>query len=113
MKLLTAAIKAKLLKNAEASAASEGGIDHQPVVKLFGGGACTWLISEMDKDGIMFGLADLGMGTPEMGSVWLTELEEVRFPPFGLPIERDLHWKAKQTLSQYADEARSLGRINA
>jgi hypothetical protein len=43
--------------------------DHRPVVKIFNPtGGQTWLISEMDADGdTMFGLADLGMGEPEMG----------------------------------------------
>ncbi|MBW2690665.1 MAG: DUF2958 domain-containing protein [Deltaproteobacteria bacterium] len=111
MKLLTNPIKAKLLANSAASAASPEGIDHKPVVKLFGGSAATWLISEMDEDGIMFGLADLGFGSPELGYVSYEELEAVRFPPFGLPIERDMHWEAEKLLSEYGNEARSAGYI--
>ena len=47
------------------------GNDHIPVVKFFGGGACTWLITEMDSadDDTLFGLCDLGMGYPELGTV--------------------------------------------
>lgn len=112
MKLLTAAISAKLLKNGAASAASVGGIDHKPVVKFFGGGACTWLISEMDANGdTLFGLCDLGMGSPEMGSVSLRELTSIRFRFGG--VERDLHFKANKTLVEYADEASEAGRIVA
>ena len=85
----------------------------KPVVKLFGGGACTWLLSELDDDGIAFGLCDLGMGLPELGYVSMDELMSIRFPPFGLPIERDMHFTPKKTLVEYADEASEHGRINA
>jgi len=53
------------------------------------------------------------MGTPEMGSVSMDELMDLRFPPFNLPIERDLHFKADKTLTEYADAARNQGRIAA
>ena len=113
MKLLLKSHEAKLLANAKASAESEGGIDHRPVVKFFNPcGAATWLVSEMDEDGIMFGLADLGMGCPEMGSISFDELKSIRLP-FGLTIERDMHWEANKSLSEYASEARGLGRIAA
>jgi hypothetical protein len=88
-----------------------------PLVKLFGGAACTWLISEMDPDqpDLMFGLCDLGFGTPELGYVRLSELEAIRFPPFGLGVERDRYWSAVKgkTMAQYAAEARVKGRIAA
>ena len=66
-----------------------GGADHEPVVKLFNPcGAGTWLLSELDPefpDECGFGLADLGFGTPELGSIGLLELTEYR-GPFGLGI---------------------------
>jgi len=111
MKLLTKAIKAKLLANSAASAAADGGIDHKPVLKLFNPtGAATWLISEMDDRDIMFGLCDLGMGCAELGDVDFRDLEGYR-GMFGLGIERDLGFKADKTLGEYASEARALGRI--
>ena len=114
MKLLLKNHKAKLLANHLATIAANGDdLNIKPVVKFFGGGACTWLISEMDEDGIMFGLCDLGMGFAELGSVDFAELAALRFPPFGLGIERDMYWTAKKTLTEYADEARDLGRIAA
>jgi hypothetical protein len=84
------------------------------VVKLFlPGTGATWLLSEMDEDGdTLFGLCDLGLQSPELGSVSLAELEEIR-TPLGLGVERALHWKPNKTLSQYADEARKIGRIAA
>lgn len=87
--------------------------DHAPVVKLFcPWGAATWLISEIDPEDpdIAFGLCDLGMGSPELGSVSLSELRALRHFS-GLYIERDSHWKPKAPMSAYADAARAAGRI--
>ena len=82
--------------------------DHAPVVKYFDPcGAATWLISEVDDDGIAFGLCDLGMGCPELGNVSLEEMISIG------RIERDLHFKGKRPLSWYADQARKEGRISA
>jgi Protein of unknown function (DUF2958) len=69
---------------------------------------CTWLLTELDD--IAFGLCDLGMGSPELGYVSMHELRDLR-GPLGLPIERDMHFDADKTLSAYAEEARSHGRI--
>lgn len=110
MKLITAADRAKLLKQG-----ANQSRDNKPVIKLFTPwGRATWLISEIDPQSPdhMFGLCDLGMGCPEMGWVSLSELTSVR-GPFGLTIERDLHWSADKTLVEYADEARNAGRIKA
>jgi len=87
--------------------------DHKPVVKFFNPcGAATWLISQMEEDGRMYGLCDLGFGTPELGYVMLDELTSMRLQ-FGLKIERDMHFKADKPLSEYAAEARLSGRIAA
>lgn len=84
-----------------------------PVVKLFNPcGAATWLLTEIDpfdKD-LAFGLCDLGMGCPELGTVSLSELQSIRLP-FGLRIERDLHWTGTHTIDVYAHAARKAGRI--
>ena len=88
--------------------------DFRPVVKLFNPcGASTWLLSELDEDGdTAFGLCDLGFGSPEMGNVSLSELASVRLIA-GLYIERDIHFTAKKTLSEYAAEAQVKRRIEA
>jgi hypothetical protein len=106
MPLLTPDLRARLIANG----LSRG--DHAPVVKFFSPvGAATWLISELDEQGdILFGLCDLGMGCPELGSVSLAELEAVLLP-LGLRIERDVHFAGRFSLSIYADAARSIGRI--
>lgn len=107
--LLTAALRQQLLANGRAPDK-----DHAPVLKLFNpAGAATWLATEFDPDGdILFGLADLGMGCPELGSFGLAELEGLRLP-FGLRIERDLHFSTDQPVSVWADTARSTGSIIA
>lgn len=102
MKLLTAPILKKLIKNGEATTkAQEEGKDepdHVPVVKFFNPyGSATWLFTEAEKtddDLILFGLCDLGFGTPELGSVSLNELESVK--KFGrTQVERDMYWTGK------------------
>ena len=110
MMIVTKAIEKQL----RANSANTDKDNIKPVMKLFGGSACTWLISEMDQDGdTLFGLCDLGMGSPELGYVSLKELLALRFRPFGLPIERDRYFAANKTLVEYANEARSADRIVA
>ncbi|MGX8013695.1 DUF2958 domain-containing protein [Mesorhizobium sp. ORM8.1] len=90
-------------------------IDFKPVVKLFHPcGGATWLLSELDPadPDIAFGLCDLGFGEPELGYVSLSEIESVE-GPLGIGIERDLHFTATKTLTEYADEARIHQRIIA
>ena len=108
MELVTAAQRERLLANG-----AKRGADHVPVLKLFNPcGAGTWLLSELDTEdeSIAFGLADLGFGTPEIGSFSLEELNAFQ-GPFGLGIERDLYFEGKFTLAVYAEAARAAGRI--
>ena len=118
MKLLTKPIRDKLIANGKAQDAVRGTddeIDFEPVVKLFTPwGACTWLLTELDPDApdIAFGLCDLGMDCAEIGTVSISELESIR-GPFGLRVERDLHWSPNKTLMGYAREAWKAGRIVA
>ena len=112
MKLLTKPIEKKLIKNFETNKVSET-TDFEPIVKFFGGGACTWLITEYDpEERTYFGLCDLGQGYPELGWVSRDELESIKFP-FGLGVERDRYWKAEKTINQYAKAARDKGKIVA
>jgi hypothetical protein len=115
--LLTDDIREKLLRNGRLREQYQGDgkaePDFLPVVKLFTPDAdCTWLLTEFDPHDtdIAFGLCDLGMGFPELGSVSIAELEAVR-GRMRLRIERDEHFVATKTLSAYADEARARGAI--
>ena len=107
MKLITKEIERKLRENYKQDSGA-------PVLKLFGGGCATWIISQMYPDGdTLFGLCDLGQGFPEMGTVSLTELEAMQFPPWGLGVERDKSFQADRDLTAYWEEARALGHIAA
>lgn len=114
MKMFTKKEADKLARNAAATEAANGDdLGHWPVVKLFAPwGAATWLLTEMTEDGIAFGLADLGLGEPEMGYVDIAELQKV-CGPFGLSIERDRHFTAEKSLNDYAETARRERRIIA
>ena len=118
MKLFTQEIHDQLIENGQKQEAVRGTkdeIDFKPVVKLFTpDAACTWLLTELDPDDpdIAFGLCDLGMGCPELGNVLVSELGQLR-GRLGLPVERDLHFKADKTLSAYASEAWRMERIKA
>jgi len=112
--LLTDKLRVELLANGARSAAGED-IDPRPVVKFFTPDAnATWLVSEADPEDpdLLFGLCDLGLGFPELGSVRLSEIAAVR-GKLGRPVERDLYFRPKMTMSQYADAARAAGYIQA
>ncbi len=86
--------------------------DPVPVVKFFNPlGAATWLFTELDADGdTLFGLADLGFGTPELGSASLSEIASVRLP-FGMGIERDIGFESIHPISVWAAWSRRAGSI--
>ncbi len=91
MKLLTETLKKEIpaLYSTESISMSE----KEVVAKFFNPvGAGTWYViegEEQDGDFIFFGLVDLH--ETEFGYFSLRELESVRLP-FGLHIERDIHF---------------------
>lgn len=115
MILLTPEIRAQLQANdaARCAALAKGERDPGPVpvVRFFNPvGQATWLATEIDEDDVLFGLADLGSGTPELGSFALEELQSIRLP-FGLGIERDVLFEGGFPLSVYAEAARRAGSL--
>jgi hypothetical protein len=82
------------------------------VVKFFTPDApATWLFSELAPDeDTLFGLCDLGQGVPEIGYASLAEIQSLR-GTLRLLVERDRHFRPTKTLSEYATDARSHGRI--
>ncbi len=93
--------------------AQDADFNPAPVVKLFTPDAdATWLLTAIDPDDhdLAYGLCDLGMGMAELGWVSLQELASVR-GKLGLPIERDLLFRAEKRLIAYAREAWRAGRI--
>jgi len=115
MILLTPEIREALRVNDHARrialARGEREPDPIPVVRFFNPvGPATWLATELDADGVLFGLADLGFGSPELGSFALDEMEAIRLP-FGLGIERDILFEGAFPLSVYAEAARRAGSL--
>jgi hypothetical protein len=87
--------------------------DHAPVIKIFNPtGGQTWLLSELDPhdNDTLFGLCDLGMGSPELGYVSLSELVDLSSMLL-IPLERDLHFRSAAPMSVYARFASVAGRI--
>ncbi len=108
MELLTPELREQLIANGR-----NPDSDRVPLVKWFNpAGAGTWLVVDADPEDpdIHFGLMDLGFGTPELGSVRLSELEAFE-GPFGLGIERDLWFQPAHPIGVYAEAARRAGRI--
>lgn len=112
-KLVSDEERARLLANGGARAQGQA-IDPLPVVKLFTPDAhATWLLTEIDPaDGdTAFGLCDLGLCTPAPDTVRLSDLEAIRGPR-NLPIQRDLHFTPRFTLSEYTRRAQADGSIS-
>lgn len=87
--------------------------DPQPVVKLhLEGTDCVWLLSELDPDNpmIAFGLCDLGMQSPELGYVDLTELVSLKLP-LNNTVKPDEEFIGLYPISMYASAARECGAI--
>ena len=115
-KIFTKAILSKLKSNFAATQKANGEeITHKPVIKVFNPyGSQTWLFSEYDEESdLLFGLCDLGMGSPELGYQARAEIEEFRVNMGGckLPFERDAHWTPNGKLLEYAEAAWEKGSI--
>jgi hypothetical protein len=111
MKLFTKEQREQLIKNGLPENRDK---DHYPAAKLFlPGSNCTWLLTELDYEepSIAFGLCDLGLGFPELGSVSLDELQELSHPYLFTKVERDMYFKGLFPISVYAETARIIGYI--
>jgi hypothetical protein len=110
--LTTAEQRVQLLANGKARAADQG-INPWPVVRLFTPDAhATWLLVALDPaDGdTAWGLIDLGIGMPELGTVKLSDLAGI-VGPRRKPVLRDLHFRASRPLSEYVRLAQRDGSI--
>lgn len=88
--------------------------DNAPVVMLtLPFTSCVWLLSELDPDNpdIAFGLCDLGMGFPELGSVSISEIQSVKHPVFKTGVFNNTEFKANYPMSAYAAAARDQQQI--
>lgn len=106
--IIAADERARMLANGAAE-----DIDPVPVIKLFTpAAAATWLLTELDPQDpdIAFGLCDLGLGFPELGSVRLSEIASVH-GPLGLSVERDILFRSSTRLSAWAEVAGHTGSV--
>ena len=110
--LTTSDERTQLLANGVVRAAGQP-IDPWPVVRLFTPDAhVTWLLAALDPtDGdTAWGLIDLGIGMPELGTVKLSDLAGI-VGPRHRPIQRDLYFRASRPLSEYVRRAQIDGSI--
>jgi hypothetical protein len=110
--LITDEERARLLANGEARAVGQS-IDPLPVVRLFTPDAhATWLLAALDPaDGdTAYGLIDLGIGMPDVGTVQLSALASI-VGPRQQPVMRDRYFQAVRPLSEYVRLAQESGSI--
>jgi hypothetical protein len=104
--------RAQLLANGQARATARD-TDPMPVVKLFTPDAhAIWLLAALDPaDGdTAWGLCDVGIGMPELGTVQLSALASI-VGPQDRPVLRDQYFRPAQPLSEYARLAQLNGSI--
>ena len=104
--------RAQLLANGQARAAAPD-FDPMPVVRLFTPDAhATWLLAALDPmDGdAAWGLCDVGIGMPELGTVRLSALASI-VGPQDRPVLRDRYFRATRSLSEYTRLAQLNGSI--
>ncbi len=93
------------LKEHEAALDKAGDRGNKAIVRIFNPcGGQTWIVYGQDprnKDRL-WAACDLGFGCVELGTVWRHDLEDMRTPPLGLPLERDLHWKPGRNIEVYS-----------
>lgn len=87
--------------------------DPLPVVRLFTPDAhATWLLAALDPtDGdTAYGLIDLGIGMPVLGTVKLSDLASI-IGPHKQPVMRDRYFQPTRPLSEYVRLAQENGSI--
>ncbi|MEQ0819541.1 DUF2958 domain-containing protein [Pseudomonas aeruginosa] len=110
--LITDEERRRLLANGQARAVSQG-IDPLPPVRLFTPDAhATWLLAALDPaDGdTAWGLIDLGLGLPALGTVKLSDLAGI-VGPNKQPVMRDRYFQPTRPLSEYVRLAQENGSI--
>jgi len=111
--LVTADERARLLTHGQALAAVQR-FDPLPVVRLFTPDAhATWLLVSLDPadTDTAYGLIDLGIGMPALGTVKLSDLAGI-VGPRGLPVRRDRYFLAVRPLSEYVRLSQEDGSIS-
>lgn len=104
--LITDAERAQLITNGDS-------LDPMPVVRLFTPDAhATWLLASLDPadEDTAYGLIDLGIGMPELGTVKLSDLGSI-VGPHWQPVMRDRYFQPMRRLSEYLLLAKENGSI--
>lgn len=113
MKLLTKEILEAFKK--QGYTGSKKNEEIKVICKLFNPtGAGTWYCYEyIPEDNILWAFVNLvGPECAECGTVSVKELEELKTPPFGLGIERDMHFPiGKYTLREIIDKIKNGGHV--
>lgn len=110
--LITEDERERLLAHGQARAAGRA-IDPLPVVRLFTPDAhATWLLAALDPEDsdTAWGVVDLGISMPELGSVKLSDLASI-VGPRKQPVMRDRYFEAVRPLSEYLRLAQENGSI--
>ncbi|MGE8517014.1 MAG: DUF2958 domain-containing protein [Alcaligenes nematophilus] len=110
--LITTDDRTRLLANGQARAGGQD-TDPLPVVRLFTPDAhAIWLLVSLDPaDGdTAYGLIDLGIGMPALGTVKLSDLAFI-VGPRKQPVMRDHYFQATRPLSEYVRLAQENGSI--
>lgn len=110
--LVTEEERARLLTHGQARAGGQD-TDPLPVVRLFTPDAhVTWLLVSLDPADAdtAYGLIDLGIGMPSLGTVKLSDLACI-VGPRKLPVRQDRYFQALRPLSEYVRLAQENGAI--
>ena len=102
----------RLLAHGQDRAAGQA-IDPLPVVRLFTPDAhATWLLASLDPadQDTAWGLIDLGISMPELGTVKLSGLASI-VGPNKQPVMRDRYFEAVRPLSEYLRLAQENGSV--
>lgn len=86
-----------LLKRFQQVGRQEHSQDPIIIAKYFSpSGSYTFFATEFDQNSRRFFGFTQGLGSDEWGYTSLDEMLQVRCPPFGLPVERDLYFKEQR-----------------
>lgn len=111
MKILTAEVLKAFAKQGKTG--NKSAKDIKIVLKLFNPcGAGTWYLYEKEDEDVYWCFANLGdVDCAECGTVSMSELMSVRLP-FGLHIERDMHFKPLSiSLEEVINKIKSGGHV--
>lgn len=112
MPLINERQRSQLLRNADLFNSEAIG-EAWPAAKLYTLDAhATWLLVSLDPEDFdtAYGLCDLGIGTPSLGYIKLSDLQAIRGPR-DMPVCCDTYFVARYPLSEYVRRAEANGSI--